>query len=606
MNRSTVHGMALGGGGGTSTDTSCSSNGKGVSSHRRNPSLTSRRKAIRPKKLLSAIRDSGEGLNFAPSSPYTPDTAISAMSVATAGSLVRRSRACSRGPKSPQSASASFGPDSRRQSTEDTNIPGEVQWQSKSKRGLYSNLRASVSTRSLPAMQSVSAATADAGHHSPNRSSGFRDDYCPTASSSECTVGNAASQPLSASTRSFGFVRNNSLKEPARKPKRYSRSSNNTSAATTPATATPKSPVGTLTAKDLSQPQPSLSKQLSKPSVQAPQQSTSTAPAVSTTNTTAAVNATSPLLLSGASQYSDLEQFAEGESGNLYSAYSEKTNSKVAIKKIPTSKLERLKKLRSEVALMEGVSCPEIVAFYDGFKVGDNFWVVYEYMDICALADLLGEYPSLILPEPLIAYAAQRLLRALGYLHQKRILHCDVRSDNILINSKGEVKLADFSNSTRLASGGSIQRSSSGAVYWMAPEIPKGQGYSAKSDVWAAGVVIYEMVMGKPPYIEYPELKAVTLIRDNGLAPWESPPFTPSQQLRDFVAKACDVRIQERFTAPQLLDHPFLTSLVTDNCPKDLLNFVAELESMQDGEEEEEEEEEDEGDDKAMLGQGKE
>ncbi|KAJ1921587.1 hypothetical protein H4219_000625 [Mycoemilia scoparia] len=521
-----------------------------VSEHKhRHESIKPQKKTHRPKRLGG---DLGEGMNSSTTPTlYTPGS-IGASSAKSAGHKYST--------KSPQSAEVFFGPDDGRRSMEE-NCHYDSQRPHKAKHSIYADLGASTSTRSLPALQ-TSASPAE--HHASQDSSEERANNNSAKHIAADKLGTSSLTSIVSSKKSYRY--SNTSTGEQKQPKRYSRSSNTHSSVTpsvTPTTATTPVTQTFPTAKDKGE-----------------QSASATAVTAPTTTTTAAAKSTPQ---PPGSQYYNLELFAEGESGNLYSAQRIDSDAKFAIKKIPTNKLDRLKKLRYEVSMMQGVSCPEIVSFFDGFKVNDFFWVIYEYMDMCSLTDLFGGYPSLVLADNVIAYVSRSIFRALSYLHQKSIIHCDIRSDNVLINGKGEVKIADFSNGIKIDRDGNIKRATSGPVYWMAPEIPKGRGYSRKSDIWAAGAVVYEMVEGQPPYIEYPELKVVTLIKDNGLAPWSSA-NTISSTLKSFISKACNVDLDARYTADQMLKDEFLSA---DNVaePTDLLKFVESVEALEDDEE---------------------
>ena len=86
------------------------------------------------------------------------------------------------------------------------------------------------------------------------------------------------------------------------------------------------------------------------------------------------------------------------------------------------------------------------------------------------------------------------------------------RSDNILVNSRGEVKLADFGYAAQLTKGRTERDTVVGTPYWMAPELIRGHPYGVKVDVWSTGIMLMEMCEGEPPYMESPPLRALFLI----------------------------------------------------------------------------------------------
>jgi serine/threonine protein kinase len=128
--------------------------------------------------------------------------------------------------------------------------------------------------------------------------------------------------------------------------------------------------------------------------------------------------------------------------------------------------------------------------------------MVMEYMDVGALTDLIGEEPQFRMTEPEIARVACDVLTALAFLHAADRIHRDVKSDNILINSRGEIKLADFGRAAQLTDASPKRNSVVGTPYWMAPELIRGEPYDVKVDIWSFGIVLIEMAEGEPPYMD--------------------------------------------------------------------------------------------------------
>ncbi|OMH83613.1 Serine/threonine-protein kinase pakC [Zancudomyces culisetae] len=219
------------------------------------------------------------------------------------------------------------------------------------------------------------------------------------------------------------------------------------------------------------------------------------------------------------SQYKNMVVFAEGESGDVYFAEDKKTGGRVAIKVIPYSSKNRIRGINNEIEILRESTSFNTVYFLGCLEKKGCVWLVNEYMDLGSLADVFERYPQSTLPPPVAAYCLNSLFLALNHLHSCSILHMDICSDNILFNNKGEVKLADFASAKRCSKNETVLRKEISSLYWAAPEVLRGSGYSQKSEIWAAGVVGYEILTGTPPYIEYPELKAKSLLTSFGLTP---------------------------------------------------------------------------------------
>ncbi|CAO3598226.1 unnamed protein product [Absidia cylindrospora] len=297
--------------------------------------------------------------------------------------------------------------------------------------------------------------------------------------------------------------------------------------------------------------------------------------------------------------YTDFMLIAEGESGPMYAAKQTSTSRIVAIKKISKDAEQKLAKVRNELTTMKMSRHPNVVEFIACYTTDTEVWVVMEYMDV-ALSDILSvEEPASDqeeqqderqqesesstatgrLTEEQMARVARDLLRALGRLDRLGRIHRDLRSDNVLLNMRGEIKLTDFSQCAQLTPLQPKRHSVIGTPYWMAPEVIKGQPYDAKADIWSLGVLMIEMAQGDPPYVEYPPLRALFLIASNGLPAFNEPDRW-SEQFKDFVQQCTTVEPSKRPDAATLLRHPFVSSVATKEDMVQLIEETRRLEEL--------------------------
>eukprot|EP00298_Acanthocystis_sp_HF-20_P009139 c18127_g1_i2.p1 GENE.c18127_g1_i2~~c18127_g1_i2.p1 ORF type:complete len:537 (+),score=202.78 c18127_g1_i2:62-1612(+) len=227
----------------------------------------------------------------------------------------------------------------------------------------------------------------------------------------------------------------------------------------------------------------------------------------------------------------------------------------VAIKKIKLEEGVPLSFVKNEIALTRLSLHPNIIEYIDTFVTGNELWMVMEFMPGGALSILLEKCQSLTEPE--IAYVATCSLQALDFLHARHRMHRDIKSDNILLGMQGEVKLSDFGFATQLTQESKKRTSVIGTPYWMAPEVVKGHVYGVKADIWSVGIMVIEMIDGNPPYMQETPLKAMLWISTK---PPPVPTRPHSHLLGDFLRGCLATHPEERKTAAELLEHPFLKS----------------------------------------------
>jgi len=218
---------------------------------------------------------------------------------------------------------------------------------------------------------------------------------------------------------------------------------------------------------------------------------------------------------------------------------------------------ENAKLITTEISIMKTSRHASIIEYFDSYAVEGQLWVVMEFMDGGCLTDILDEYESVSLTESQIALICKQTLLGLEYIHQHQRIHRDIKSDNMLLNSSGAVKIADFGYAAQLTSDKIKRNTIVGTPYWMAPELIRGQDYSHKVDIWSTGIMMMEMAEGNPPYMEHPPLRALFLITTKGIPGLKSPDAW-SPEFRQFVSLSLELEPNNRPDATQLLAHAFL------------------------------------------------
>jgi len=254
--------------------------------------------------------------------------------------------------------------------------------------------------------------------------------------------------------------------------------------------------------------------------------------------------------------YRDMEKIGEGAAGEVFSATTN-NGKQVAIKKMEING-ENMKLLITEIGIMKTSRHDNIVDYVDSYCIEDRqLWVVMEYMDGGCLTDILEQFEDIKMNEAQIALCCKETLRALSYIHSLHRIHRDIKSDNILLDVEGHVKLADFGYAAQLTQKHQKRNTVVGTPYWMAPELIRGHDYGTKVDIWSLGIMLMEMVEGEPPYMEFPPLRALFLITTKGIPPLKEPQKW-SADLNDFFNRCLEKDVEKRPSADELLKHPFI------------------------------------------------
>ncbi|XP_068649168.1 uncharacterized protein [Aristolochia californica] len=264
-----------------------------------------------------------------------------------------------------------------------------------------------------------------------------------------------------------------------------------------------------------------------------------------------------------ADDYELFEEIGQGVSASVYRARCVPLNEIVAIKILDFERNNSdLGNISREAQTMILVDHPNVLRAHCSFVKDHNLWVVMPFMAGGSCLHILkAAYPDGF-GEVVIATILREVLKGLEYLHHHGHIHRDVKAGNILIDTRGAIKLGDFGVSACLFDSGDRQRSRNtfvGTPCWMAPEVMEQlHGYDFKADVWSFGITALELAHGHAPFSKYPPMKVLLMTLQNappGLDYERDRKF--SKSFKQMIAMCLVKDPSKRPTAQKLLKHSF-------------------------------------------------
>ncbi|MEE6510792.1 hypothetical protein FKM82_030957 [Ascaphus truei] len=223
---------------------------------------------------------------------------------------------------------------------------------------------------------------------------------------------------------------------------------------------------------------------------------------------------------------------------------------------------------------MQQCDSPHVVKYYGSYFKNTDLWIVMEYCGGGSVSDII-RLRKQTLKEDEIATISQSTLKGLEYLHFMRKIHRDIKAGNILLNSEGNVKLADFGVAGQLTDTMAKRNTVIGTPFWMAPEVIQEIGYNCVADIWSLGITAIEMAEGKPPYADIHPMRAIFMIPSNPPPTFRKPDVW-SKEFNEFVNQCLVKNPEQRASATELLQHPFIKTAKGVSILRHLINEAME------------------------------
>ena len=280
-------------------------------------------------------------------------------------------------------------------------------------------------------------------------------------------------------------------------------------------------------------------------------------------------------------KYQCLERIGEGSFGSVWKAKYIDNDAIVALKLVPKTNQSYadLNALRSECDILKTLNHENVVKALESFETRNEMVLVTEFIDGGNLAFLMSKFPTGLDP-PLVKNLTVDLLCALHYLHRQRILHRDLKPQNVLIEkASGKAKLADFGFARNLSLNTQVLTSIKGTPLYMAPELIEERPYDFKADLWSAGGILYEAAFGHPPFPTNSLFKLIQKIRYEQVSWPCDPQIKPEVALLQGLLEKDPKR---RFNWIEILNHDYLKDNVKiQECLKMNMEFTSQLTESQ-------------------------
>ena len=255
--------------------------------------------------------------------------------------------------------------------------------------------------------------------------------------------------------------------------------------------------------------------------------------------------------------YQKIRSLGKGSFGQAWLVLSKKDRSRYVAKVMQEFQTEEERAdCFKEAQVLRSLKHPNIVRYVDSFGRTRKFHIVMEFVDGGDLAQLIQRQKRRrkYLPESRVAHVFWQICRGVNHCHKNRILHRDIKSGNIFLMKDGGVKVGDFGIARVLDSTTALARTKIGTPYYLSPEICQEKPYNQKSDVWALGCLLYEMLALEVPFKAKDIMNLMRMIMFRHPQPIRGGNYSSS--MRNLVKSLLAKDPKRRPSVRQILTHP--------------------------------------------------
>nr|XP_023697498.1 mitogen-activated protein kinase kinase kinase kinase 2-like isoform X2 [Paramormyrops kingsleyae] len=275
-------------------------------------------------------------------------------------------------------------------------------------------------------------------------------------------------------------------------------------------------------------------------------------------------------------EYELVQRIGSGTYGDVFKARNIKTSVIAAVKIVKLDPGDDISSIQQEITMIKECAHKNIVAYHGSYLRNNKLWICMEYCGGGSLQDIY--HITGPLKERQIAFVCRETLQGLNHLHKAGKMHRDIKGANILLTERGDVKLADFGVAAEINASVAKRKSFIGTPYWMAPEVAaveKKGGYNQLCDIWAVGITGIELAELQPPMFDLHPMRALMLMSKSSFQPPKLKEKSKwSSDFHSFVKASLTKNPRKRPTAEKLLQHPFMTQLLTRTLAIELLDMA--------------------------------